>query len=215
MTTYAELKRHTLLLLDDDVKAGPPLGGTDYSTTVLDFAVAAAYRAILPKVWKPSADDILAGATSHTLPSDVYEVQGILDISNGDFLPSFILSANSGYGAGTTGNRWILYPKGTVTFSNEIGSEGGTLYYAAQWALPTDDTDDIEPPDYAVTALVLYMASHLLLGSAASAGSLAQYKARVDSGTPEDNPLKDLSNLFLKRFDIEMSKLPMMEKGIQ
>lgn len=215
MTTYAELKRHALLLVDDVIQEVDPLVGTDYNENMLNYATRAAFDAILPKVWKPSTDTVLASVTEHTLPSDVYEVQGILDISNGELLPSFILSANSDYGSDTTGNRWILYPEGTVTFSNELGSSGGILYYAATWALPSSDSEDIEPPEYAVSAIVLYMASHLLLSAASSAGGLAQYKTKAEAGDPEDNPLEKLSNLFLKRFDIELARLPMKEKGIQ
>lgn len=214
MTTYAELKRHALLLLADEIVAGPPLVGADHTQAIIDFAVESAYDGILPKVWKPATDAIAAGATSHTLPDDAYEMQGVLDILSGDFLPSLILDSRTDYGTGTTGNSWLLYPDNTITFTNEMGSDGGTLFYAAQWEYPVDDTDIIEPPVYANTAIVLYMASHMLLSDASSAGSLAQYKAKIDSGDPEDNPLQRLSEMFLRRFDVEMNRLPMSAKGI-
>lgn len=214
MTTYAEIKRHALLLLGDEIVDGPPLVGTDHPQPIVDFAAQSALDAILPKIWKPSTDVIAAGATSHTLPDDAYEIQGVLDILGQDFLPSLILDSRADYGTGTTGNSWVQYPDNTITFTNEIGADGGTLFYAAQWEYPDDDTDVLEPPPYANIAIALYMASHMFLSDASSAGSLAQYKAKVDSGDPEDNPLQRLSNMFLRRFDIEMNRLPMSAKGI-
>ena len=214
MTTYAEIKRHALLLLADDIVEGPPLIGTDFPQAIIDFAVESAFDAILPKVWKPATDAIVAGVTLHTLPDDMYEVEGVLDVLSGEFLPSLILSAQADYGTGTTGNSWILYPDNKITFTNSLGTGGGTLFYAARWETPTDDVDVLEPPPYANIAIVLYMASHMLLSAASSAGSLAQYKAKVDSGDPEDNPLQRLSEMFLRRFDVEMNRLPMSAKGI-
>lgn len=214
MTTYAEIKRHALLLLGDTIIDGPPLEGTDFPQAIADFAAESAMDAILPKVWKPVTDTILSGAVLHAFPDDMYEVQGILDVSAGEFVPSLILSSDADYGTGTTGNSWVLYPDNKITFTNELGTEGGTLYYAARWGFPADDSAVFEPPEYANIATVLYMASHMLLSAASSAGSLAQYKAKMDSGDPEDNPLQRLSNMFLKRFDVEMNRLPMMAKGI-
>jgi len=213
--TFSSLKTQVLKMIADDIIEGPPLEGTDNDATLLKLAIHAGIDAILPMVWKRATSTVTGAVTSATLPTDLYEIQGVLDVSDGTFLENIVVSPGQPWGSNMSGNGYIEYPNGTLTFSNTLSDDGAVVYYAAMWSKPEDDEDTLEPPAYSHNAIALYAASYCLLGQSSSAGGLAQYKTRVESGTPEDNPLERLSTYFLNRFNVEMERMPVMQKGVR
>lgn len=207
MANLEDLRSALILVLGDDPDEEP-----DYHENLLIDAINAGQVAILPRVWKPALDTITAAATSHTLPSDVFEVQAIWDETKNTFLDPALIAAGEP-SASTTGNGWYEYPQGTITFYTALGDEGGTVFYGATWAALASETDVTEVPDYALTAVTLYAASYALLAKATSAAKLGTYRTRVDSGTPEDNPLQVMSEYFKQRFNEELTNMPTLPKG--
>lgn len=200
--TFGEIKNRIIFTTGDD-----PDTGTDISDDLLEDAVEAALDAILPHCWKPSKYTLSGAASSYALPSDVHEVQAVWDSNIDTFIDPAVLAPGEP-SASQTGNGWFLYPNGYISLYSSLGSSGGVLYYSAVWDKPSADADVIEAPQYATTPLVLYGASYVLLYRMGAQARLANYKTRIDSGTPTDNPLLDYSTYLIKRFDIEMSRMP-------
>ena len=78
---------------------------------------------------------------------------------------------------------------------------------------PEEDDDAIEAPSIAAICIVLYAASYVLLGDTNSSASIRQFNTKVDSGLHGDIPAKVVSDFLLKRFENELQRIPMMEKG--
>jgi hypothetical protein len=95
-----------------------------------------------------------------------------------------------------------------------LGDDGATVYYSAYWAKPEDDEEALETPDIATAALTMFAASYCLLNSASQASSIRQFGTKVDSGKPTDNPLEQSSTYFMKRFEIELQRIPPSLKGM-
>ncbi len=235
MNTVADLKKRILLLLGDDVAsgAGEPIYGGQYSEDALLAGVHAALDAILPWVWKRSVFELNTsddGGYTFTLPSDFYQVEGIVET-----ITTSNTTSNSTYSGNTkiygrysplqtfqakempdySQNYWMLFPFGNITFTTQILSGANAkMFYAATWTKPTDDAEVIETPEYALTALSLYAASNCLLGKAVAAANIRQYGTKVDSGNPEDNPMLSVSTYLQRVFDISVQRFPTMPRGV-
>ncbi len=225
MNTVADLKKRILLLLGDDVAsgAGEPIYGGQYSEDALLAGVHAALDAVLPWVWKRSVFELNTSDDGYvfTLPDDFYQVEGIaesLSISNntlvyGRYAPMETFRAREVLDSSQA--YWMLFPRGKVTFSGKITlTAGAKMFYAATWTKPTDDTEVLETPEYALTALSLYAASNCLLGKAVAAANIRQYGTKVDSGNPEDNPMLSVSTYLQRVFDISVQRFPTMPRGV-
>lgn len=214
---FADLKAKVIRMLGDistgGTSGGEPLGGTTFDADLLRDAVHAALDAITVRMWKSSIFDVDAAAAEEDLPEDLIDIEGVYDKTNGVFLERIVMRVGSAISP-RSGNGWMLFPIGTITFANILGTNGATVYYSAYWEKPVDEEDTLEIPDIASTALSLYAASYCLLNAASQAGNIAQFKTKVDSGDPLDNPLEALSNFFMKRFENEIQRLPHSPKGI-
>jgi hypothetical protein len=207
MATFEDIKNQVLLVLGENPDEEP-----GYHEDLLLDAVCGSLDAILPRVWKPSTDTITGGAIQHQLPSDIFEIQAIWDDTLSMFLDPAVLAAGEP-SASVSGNGWYQFPHGHVSFYSELGDNGGTLMYAATWVKPAAESDTIESPAYSHLAMTYYAASYTLLSKATSAAELGAYRTRIDSGTPEHNPVRDISTYFLQRFEMEMERMPTITKG--
>ena len=137
-----------------------------------------------------------------------------MDLGTGKFIPENSIIP-LGYWSETmvTGNAFMLYPEGGVTFVEALPENGATLYYTASWEEPTSGSNALETPDYANTALSFYAASYCAASKSVTTADIGQYKVKVDSGKPTDNPMIDLSNFLLSRFNIEVGRMPIRKKG--
>jgi hypothetical protein len=212
-----DIKRKVILVLADEaqeVDYGESLGGGTYPAELLKDAVCAALDAITVRIWKSATEEIEGEVTEYETPEDLLSVEGILDVTSGTFLPQVNLMANKHRLIGIETNAWMDYPEGTITFVDEIGASGAILYYSAYWSKPEDDDDSLEPPEGTITAIVMYAASYCLLNQASGSANIRQFATKIDAGAPTDIPAKDMADFFLRRFEIELQRLPARQKGI-
>jgi hypothetical protein len=64
-----------------------------------------------------------------------------------------------------------------------------------------------------VNCLVLYASAFLLGASSVSSAAIRQFNTRVDSGQPGDIPQMKMSDYLMRRYEEELKRIPMMEKG--
>jgi hypothetical protein len=213
-TTFAELKLKIIRCLSDEAEnvEYQPIGGATYGADLLKDSVHAALDAITSRLWKPNTFEVTASVDTYNLPDDLVDIESVYERELGLFIPRISMKVGSSLSS-TTGNGWLMYPHGTITFVNTVGAEGCTVHYSARWAKPEDDGDVLEPPGSTLTCLILFAASYCLLSDATSSASIDRFKTKVDSGQPTDNPAKEMSNFMLHRFEVELQRLPMMEKG--
>jgi hypothetical protein len=182
-------------------------------------AICAAHDAIVQ--WVPllktatltSGSNGLAGDT-FPIPEDCYQLDAVQIVDTGAFLPKAVFEPDyvRNTGRQTDPRDWIEFPSGYINLAEEI-DEGDLIkiYYRAYWPKPSSKDDAsfiIQPPAKAHLGMIYYAAAHCLLPRSVSAGGLRQFNDRSDSGTPNDNPLYNMSNWFLTRFMQEMKLMP-------
>lgn len=208
MATYSNLESRVARLLNDEEMAR-------VSAEMVYDGILSGHDAILPWVPKTALVTLTSGSNGFlfALPADCYSVQSVLIVETNVFVPKATLSPRSSWTQGIqTDNNWIDYPMGYLTFSEEI-EEGETIqvFYHAFWTKPSSPPAAafvIEVPTYAHQGMVYYAASQVMMQQATGSGGIRQFNTRVDSGTPEDNPLLVLSQRFLERFYQEMKMMP-------
>lgn len=209
--TFADLKRKVILLLaDEEVENSDPVAGSAYNAGILQDAVHAALNAICSRLWREDLMESEEGIDAVELPADVIDVETVYDKSLGIFIPRIQMQIGQTL-TSTQGNAWHRFPTGILKLIN-TASKGVTIYYSARWTKPEDDDEAIEPPDSALTCLILYAASYCLLSDASASASVRQFNTKVDSGVPSDIPAKVISDFLLGRFERELQRIPMGEK---
>lgn len=216
-TTFGDLKQRIIRLVGDDPVipgsgSDAMIAGAQTPAELLRDGIYAALDAICTRSPKTKTWAI-TNARQFDLPSDLIEVDGVYSNNQAVFLPEFQLMAYEG-GYNNASNAWDIYEDGKLTLHTALSSsENATVYYSASWLKPIADSEQLEPPAYVETALALYAAHYVLFYDATQSGKLGQYKTKVDSGTPIDNPLIELVNFFLKHYEIELQRIPMKTKG--
>lgn len=235
MNTVGDLKKRILLLLSDDVASstGEQIYGGQYGVDALLAGIHAALDAVLPWAWKRSVLDLNTssdGGYTFTLPPDFYQVEGIVEtITTSNSTPNLSYCGSTKiYGRYApmqifqakempdySSNYWTLFPLGKIAFATQIlASANAKMFYAATWTKPALDITTLETPEYVLTALSLYAASNCLLGKASAAANIRQYGTKVDSGSPEDNPMLTMSTYFEKVFERTVQKFPSIPRGV-
>lgn len=213
MATFADLKKRALLLLKDTEKTeNGVVFGEQTSAEILKAATIAALHAVASRVWKPAELTIAKDVTSVDLPDDFIDVVGVYLADLGAFIPEVGMNSGDKYVLGS-GNAYVMFPDGKITFTNKVGTNGGKLYYSAMWTEPSDDTDEIEAPASTHHPIVLFIVSYVLAANAVASARIRQYNTRVDSGQPDDIPAKTMSEYFLKRFESELARIPVKTRG--
>lgn len=210
MATYSELKGRVQRLVDDTLE------DQVYADELYLDAIQNAFMAILPWVPKTGKATLTADGSKveFDIPVDLFEVEAVIDSSDGQVLPKGQLVPGKYFGDSNQGAAtWVLFPNGKITFS-EAPSEDIVLYYLASWTLPTITSGNgaMEPPDYATTGITLYAAAHVILPTGVSITELRQFNTRIDSGNPEHNPVQKAADYLLKLFLSEMNRLPRYQK---
>lgn len=215
-------------MVDEGSGDAQPLHGSQVSAELLADAVEAALSAVCSRLPKSFAVSYSNGA-SFALPVGLIDIDGILDSATGVFIPQVQVRANEGTfsNPNTSGNGWMLYCPptfdpgvdengGVVTLIGNIPSDKSvTVYYTGNWPVPSKDSDVISTPPILITPLALFGASYCIIQDASRAARLRQYNTKVDSGVPTNNPLIDQSNFLLKRYEIELTKVPMRTSGVK
>jgi hypothetical protein len=221
MTAFAEYKRKVIRLLGDTVATNDdgttelaPVQGSATSAELLMDACHAALHAITTRQWKSACFEIAEEGDVFELPADLLEIDAVYDSTLEIIIPKLTYSVGQSL-TSLEGNSWIDVPYGSITFINALKSSGAKIYYSAAWTLPSDDNDSLESPEVCLTALILYGASYCYLRKAAEQSELGAVKTRVDAGGPEDIPARLMSDFLLKRFENELTRVPMKQKVSQ
>ncbi len=211
MATYGELRGRIFRMLEDPQRES-------YEDIAFLDAITSAHDALLPFWPQAKVGAIVAASDTriYDLPVDTYEVEAIVDSSTGEVLPQASLYAGAFLGqTATAPNDWAMYPAGSVTFF-KAPANNLDLYYSAYWTKPTEgakDDDDLEPPDFLITAMTYYGAAYMITPPAVSITEIRQFNQKVDSGNPEHNPMKKASDWLMTRFLGEMKRLPAYRKS--
>jgi len=203
--TLLDLKTRILALLNDTD------GGT-YVAAVQLSAAQAAIRQIIeyyPKLVR-SAVLTLSADFEATLPTDAYMVDAVLDVKSNKYLPKAGLSAGSYAGESIETNDWHQYQSGLVTFSRDA-EDGVRIFYRALYAEPSVDVDVLETPDLLFNMLGYWGAAEALIGRASSTANIRQFNVKVDSGTPDHNPLKQMAKEYQVLYHNSAKTLPDIE----
>ena len=214
MATLSELRARILRLLDDPEGAG-------YSDDLLLNAISAALDAILPWAPKTSISSITGDGTTKAfpLPTDLYEIEALVDESTGEVLPRSVLAPGLLLGVNSRNNNdWLEYPSGSISFS-KAPSNGATytLYYLAYHSKPTEMSNDftLSTPDFCIIGLALYAEAYALLPAAVGVAEIGSFKTRVDSGTPEHNPFQRAVTFIMEAFTREMNRHPKHQRAVK
>ncbi len=105
------------------------------------------------------------------------------------------------------------YPAGRLNFAEDV-LENTELHvsYFGYFDLVTDDTDLIPAPRWAEEALVWYIQMLAMAKPSVQASMLGQYKTKIDSGSPEDNPLMKSVEHCRKMWDRILASNPRQER---
>lgn len=234
-TNFAELKRKVIRALGDEpVEPSSSdsflVHGAQTSAEILADGVEAALKAICNRFPRSLTIEFSESGDTFELPANFIEVDAVYDSKSMLFVPQMQFRSNvSPYGenGNLSANSWYIYPSPdaeapeagdpTPTFISFLSGltvkQTVKVFFSALWDIPTEDTDVIQPPQMLTTPLTLYAASYCLLRSAAESSNIRQFATKVDSGQPTDNPLKDMSDFFLRRYESAMSSLPMRNAG--
>jgi hypothetical protein len=162
------------------------------------------------------------GTIRAVLPDDMIDIESIWSDRFGSFLPQ--VSFHPGEHLDNVwANSWFLFPEGSINFVMDLNQdEVLTMFYSSFWT-PVSEADEaatlstvpvqLESPRITMEAIALYASSYCLLNAANQTANWRQYATKVDSGDPVQNPAKEMSEYMLRRYQIEMDKLPKMEKG--
>lgn len=112
-----------------------------------------------------------------------------------------------------TARGFYTYPE-RVLHLTEAFAATSTLQirYYAYYNVPVADSDLIETPRWAQSALSYLMAAHALSGASLKTASIRQWGAKPDTGVPEQNPLKAQQQWFLEMYESELQRYPPQER---
>jgi hypothetical protein len=211
--TYELIQQRIFRMLNDP-------GAATFTDALVYDGVKGAHDAILPWVPKMAEMIVTSGSDGHNLivPTDLYLTMAVQKVDTGEFLRKATMAPGTVRHSDqqSIAIDWIEYPRGYINLGVDVGE--GTefkIFYLAYWSIPEDETDltfELEVPRHAHQGLIYYAAANCLAPSAVNSATIRQYALRIDSGTPEDNPLKVEAQHFLERFYQEMKLMPAFTK---
>lgn len=210
-TTYAQLvNRIARIVSDPDVET--------YAEDIYHDAVCAAHDAVIP--WLPNYKSVILSASSGSggvfaLPSDVYDIQSVR-VGTGKYLPRATIAAGTARSVSSVDFDWIENPRGYLSLSSEDIEDDVTVNYLAYWPkppTPASTSFQILVPECGHMGLIYYAAAIVVTPVIVDISTLGPFKTRVDSGTPEMNPMKDTSEWFRTLFLQEMKMMPPYQKA--
>lgn len=212
MTKYTDIHQRVRNLLKGTEATYP-------NELILD-GINSASKALLP--WLPKKKVEYITVTSGSLielPFDVYRVDAVYSEQDSFWLKK--LSLTSGNAIASTYPMWMEYPSGFISLSLDT-YEGVPLkvYYFSTWdEIVIEDFNASEEvlgtPAFADLAITYYACAYCLTSAATSTAQLRQFNTKIDSGNPEDNPLKEMSNLLMQRFMNEVKLFPTVDLAKQ
>lgn len=177
--------------------------------------VNAGLSALMPWLPNKKVASCLTSGSLVSLPDGVYLVDALYLPESSYWLKH--LSIKTGPSENLAYPSWFEYPNGYVSLSDDsIDGKYVDVYYFTNWTEITtsgSNTDNLETPPFANLALIYYAASYCLASGAMQSSQLRQFNTKIDSGTPEDNPLKEMSIVMMQRFMNEVKTFPPLEKA--
>lgn len=192
-------------------------GGTGtYSDQVILDGINAATHAVLPWLSKRATQKgiVVTSGSLVTLPDDVYLVDAVYSQTDEKWLRHW--GINPSINTLPLDPMWIEYPNGFLTLSLDATDDVVDVYYYTSWTEVTTSGSalaNMDTPPFADLAIVYYAASYVLASNAVSAAQLRQFNTKTDSGSPDDNPLRDTSNMLMQRFMNEVKLFPSLERA--
>ena len=148
---------------------------------------------------------------SHSLllPSDFLEMHGVKAVAKGLLMyhyPAIPDDAEQALG-------WYEFPMGTLQLPTYQGAV--EVYYYAYYPEVTGDPEQNIPiPLWAIRPIIYMTCAYIATPGMISDGRLNQFNTRLDSGTPEDIPLKILIDFLRKQYEIELGKFPPQKREL-
>lgn len=192
-------------------------GGTGtYPDLIILDGINAATNAILPWLSKRAIEKgvVVTSGSLIDLPDDVYLVDAVYSVTDEKWLRHWVI--NPTLGTFPSDPMWIEYPNGYLTLSIDCTDEVMDVYYYTTWTevdTSGSASDNMDTPPFADLAIIYYATAYVLASSAVSAAQLRQFNTKIDSGSPDDNPLRDTSNMLMQRFINEVKLFPSLERA--
>lgn len=190
-------------------------GAGTYSDALILDGINAGLNAILPWLSKRAVEQgiVVTSGSLIDLPDDVYLVDAVYSQTDGSWLKHWSITP----GATLPSNPlWVEYPSGFLTLTSDCTDEVMDVYYYTTWTEVESSgsaVDNLDTPPFADLAIIYYATSYVLASSAVSAAQLRQFNTKIDSGSPDDNPLRDSSNMLMQRFMNEVKLFPALERA--
>lgn len=186
-----------------------------YSEELIYRATLGAINAVMPYCPKPKVETITGDGLldSFELPSDIYKLEAIQDVSAGLFLDRAILAPGQARNANNRSPiNWLEYPRGYMYFSRipEL-SAVYRVYYQTYYNVPSSSSDDsfvFETPKSAMFGMLYWAMAHCIVPGSISSAQIRQFNTRLDSGTPVDNVLEASARFCRALFIDEMNRQP-------
>lgn len=147
------------------------------------------------------------------LPGNVYadlERTGIVGLVSASgtvtyLNPTFFTSGLDPYAVGnqsfyTENNRTLILTTAPV------GANSLSLRYFAYYNVPFADTDTIDCPEWALTAVMWQTAAHAMTGYSNRAAQIRQWAEKPEQGTPEHNPFRQQQKWFTDLYEEEIRR---------
>lgn len=150
-----------------------------------------------------------------TLPDNVFDSfanTGLVFVDDG--ISVSYLNLVPLYKQNTALNGYYLSPENLIhTILTPSNNSAITVNYYAYYPHPSQDSDVILAPNWAIAALVFRMASYAHSSLASKTSQIRQWGQKPDTGNPDDNPLMDQSQYYEAMYERELYKYPRQERG--
>lgn len=202
MTTWADIDPKLESLLGDASQVDATDRMDFFNMAMVHFASTHTAKLLTASFDGDGATDDFA------MPTDLLDLYAVYSEDHGmflepkDFLPGIAWDTEAGYPSSDRPIGYIEWPMGTIHlfFPPETGTDTVKVWYFGLWLEITADDTDVEVPVWAHEPLLDYAAAIGILTELSDASVLNEYKTRVDSGKPTDNPFIQASDAWMKRY---------------
>lgn len=188
-----------------------------YTDELIMDGINAACKAILPWCSKRAIETVTVTSGSLIeLPSDVYLIDALYASQDAIWLKRFSIKSGLAFPTALS-PVWYEYPSGKITLS--LGTYDGVpidVHYFACWSeieSAGSPLAEMDTPSFSDLAVLYYAVSYCLASAATQTSQLRQFNTKVDSGNPEDNPIKEMSVMMMQRFLNEVKLMPTIERA--
>ena len=107
-----------------------------------------------------------------------------------------------------SGDGYWPWPGNQIRLREAPGAaKSVVMMYFATYAVPANDTDELDIPNWAYTPLGYLIAAYLLNATGVASTRINQWKARPETGGPEDNALVAHQRAFYRLYEQELARL--------